>query len=161
MKSISEIAASFISESNHIERIDRPVQDVELDMFVGIVTKSTIGIPDLENAVDIFQKASDLPPAPLRDQPGMNVQIGNHFPPRGGYDVRVSLERILTDASPSAASAYCTHLDYEHLHPFMDGNGRSGRLLWAWQMVQAGGWASLKRQFLHMFYYQTLSERRV
>lgn len=43
------------------------------------------------------------------------------------------------------------HIAYEMLHPFTDGNGRSGRMLWAWQM------RNFPLDFLHTFYYQTLN----
>ena len=54
--------------------------------------------------------------------------------------------------------AWQTHNDYENLHPFTDGNGRSGRMLWAWQMRNDDD--AMARGFLHTFYYQTLSACR-
>lgn len=30
------------------------------------------------------------------------------------------------------------HVRYEHIHPFVDGNGRSGRLLMNWERIRAG-----------------------
>lgn len=30
------------------------------------------------------------------------------------------------------------HVDFEHIHPFVDGNGRTGRMLMNWQRVRAG-----------------------
>ena len=53
-----------------------------------------------------------------------------------------------------ALGACETHVRYELLHPFLDGNGRSGRALWLWLMGQA------PLGFLHTFYYQTLSAAR-
>lgn len=61
------------------------------------------------------------------------------------------LERTLKIAS-EIMSPFTTHLRYESIHPFSDGNGRSGRALWLWQMK---GRAPLG--FLHQFYYQTLA----
>ena len=40
---------------------------------------------------------------------------------------------------PVLASAMF-HARYEHIHPFIDGNGRSGRLLLNYQLVRAGLW---------------------
>lgn len=49
--------------------------------------------------------------------------------------------------------AYRCHVVYETLHPFTDGNGRSGRAVWLRQM----GWiVRAPLGFLHHFYYQTL-----
>ena len=39
----------------------------------------------------------------------------------------------------------------------MDGNGRSGRILWAWQMIEHNINPGLSLGFLHTFYYQALS----
>lgn len=30
------------------------------------------------------------------------------------------------------------HITYENIHPFVDGNGRTGRLFWQWQRLKAG-----------------------
>jgi Fic family protein len=30
------------------------------------------------------------------------------------------------------------HIAYEHIHPFLDGNGRSGRLFFLWQSIKLG-----------------------
>jgi Fic family protein len=54
------------------------------------------------------------------------------------------------DLSPFAA-----HVRYEHLHPFTDGNGRSGRAIWAWQMLYQGR-GEIPLGFLHHFYYQSI-----
>lgn len=82
---------------------------------------------------------------------------GNHVPPAGDITIRTRLEDILNDANAAfdkQQAAYEIHQRYEHLHPFTDGNGRSGRMLWIWMMREA------PLGFLHTWYYQSLSNWR-
>ena len=64
-----------------------------------------------------------------------------------------ALGEILADAVDECSSAYVLHCRYESLHPFTDGNGRSGRALWLWMM---GGIEEAPLGFLHTWYYQSL-----
>jgi hypothetical protein len=101
------------------------------------------------------------PGARLRDRAGLNVRVGGHYPPAGGSAIRTGLLLILADAVWGEDSPYGVHVRYESLHPFTDGNGRSGRLLWLWQHVQLGTDAIvLRRGFLHSFYYEALQASR-
>lgn len=139
--------AAFIRESNRIEGIKRRPTKSELDAHTRFMALDTIIVSDLEQFVSIYQ-----PGAVLRDRVGLNVRVGNHHPPPGGPKIRAALleilERLETD------TPYRTHAAYEFLHPFTDGNGRSGRALWAWQMRRR--YAGHPLGFLHHFYYQSL-----
>jgi hypothetical protein len=96
--------------------------------------------------------------APLRDRVGLDVMVGNHRPPVGGPHVTDALEKVLQGVNDKNANPYTIHAKYETLHPFMDGNGRSGRVLWLWMMARKGYDGSLG--FLHLWYYQSLSNFR-
>ena len=143
----------FIRESNKIEGIHRDPTPQELITARVFVQLPVVTVESLCKLVDVFE-----PGAKLRDKPGMDVRVGSHFPPGGGVNVIEGLDRILyvhlDDYSP-----YEAHQHYENLHPFTDGNGRSGRMLWLWMMNESGDrLASLG--FLHAWYYQSLSEER-
>ncbi len=146
----------FVVESNRIEGIVREPDDPQLAREIE-VTRAFVRLPhpgviDLENFVSICTSAQ-AHPAILRRRPGLHVRMGDYFPPPGGPLIEEKLLEILKLA-PMKGPFY-THHSYENLHPFTDGNGRSGRVLWLWQM---GGVAPLG--FLHRFYYQTLDASR-
>jgi hypothetical protein len=134
---------NFVTESNRIEGIMRTPTQRELDEHDRFMSLNVVTISELEKFVKVYQ-----PDARLRDKEGLNVRVGNYIPPKGGLHIRDSLFRLLDCLND--CTAYENHIKYETIHPFTDGNGRSGRMLWAWQMRR------FPLGFLHHFYYQTL-----
>ena len=135
----------FIKESNKIEGIFRKPTNRETQASYDFLSLPIIEIQDLQNLVNVYQ-----PGAVLRDKVGLDVRVGEHTPIKGGSQIRIFLQSILDNMEDYGP--FQTHLYYENLHPFIDGNGRSGRMLWAWNMGVKG----FDRGFLHEFYYQTL-----
>jgi len=144
---------AFLAESNRIEGIVRPVTEEEIDAAEGFLALDSPEVSDLVRAVGVFQ-----PGARLRDRVGLDVRVGAHRPPPGSPKIRTELASLLRFAA--TYHPYATHHRYESLHPFTDGNGRTGRLLWAWQMLKQERWPGLRLGFLHAFYYQTLEGGR-
>jgi hypothetical protein len=141
----------FVRESNRIEGITRPPIKRELVAHAELLAQPELSVMILSRFVSQVQPGADL-----RIHEGMDVRVGNHFPPRGGSAVGFALKTIL-DAANAGADPWDTHIAYETLHPFMDGNGRSGRAVWLWQMVnQRRAEHAIRMGFLHLFYYQTL-----
>lgn len=147
----------FVTESNRIEGMHE-VLPREIKAHETFLALEHPDVRDLE----AFVWTINPPPLPheLRRNEGMNVRVGNHIAPAGGPEIYRALVRLLMDATFKAQHPYKIHCRYETLHPFMDGNGRSGRVLWAWQMLRQYGDNALALGFLHRFYYQTLEHSR-
>ncbi len=138
----------FIRESNHIEGVDGDLS-MEFPMAAGFLSQGIVTLGALEAAVSIFE-----PGAKLRRKVGMDVQVSKHIAPRGGPEIKTRLENLLTHMHKH--SPHAVHCSYQTLHPFTNGNGRSGRLLWLWMMVKKDG-VIPPLGFLHTFYRQTLA----
>lgn len=154
MTNKQQLIYDFVKESNKIEGIIREPSPSELLAHTHFIELPQVFTRDLEEFVSVVQ-----PGAKLRTKPNMNVTIGDHYPPQGGTNIKRQLDILLEAIYEERVTPFEAHVAYETLHPFMDGNGRSGRALWAWQMCYDGyDWMSIG--FLHNFYYQALSASR-
>jgi hypothetical protein len=154
MKNHDFTSKQCVAESNRIEGIHRPPTVAEILEFDRFMALPHVTLDDLKQFVHVYQRG-----AQLRDRPGpgMNVVIGRHRPPLGGPEIQTELAVLLERCNFGDISAFEAHVEYENLHPFTDGNGRSGRMLWYWMMRNSAAW---KIGFLHRFYYQTLDASR-
>lgn len=142
---------AFISESNRIENIVRSPTREEIEEALRFLELRVVTVGELEKFVSVYQ-----PDARLRREYGHNVRVGTHVAPAGGPDIETHLELLLKNL----VHPFLMHVAYETLHPFSDGNGRSGRMLWAWQMIREMRWPGLRLGFLHAWYYQSLEFSR-
>jgi hypothetical protein len=143
---------AFVAESNRIEGIGI-AREHDLDAHKALLALETITVADMENFV------REIAAVPLRRTVGQDVRVGAHLPPPGGPAIEQELGELLLSANEGLATPYEIHVLYETLHPFLDGNGRSGRALWAWMMIRAGR-DPFALTFLHRWYYQSLDGGR-
>lgn len=145
----------FLKESLEIESIFREPTPEELVATWEFIQLEEVKVTDLCYLVHVYQ--SD---AVLRDNPTKNVWIGGRQAPVGGLNLVSKVGQLVWDYTSGNnrhldLDPWLAHSEYEYLHPFTDGNGRSGRAFWANLMYHYG--YKFQYKFLQMFYYQTLS----
>lgn len=133
MKDMSKTEAfeiqKFLEMSNAIEGIDEPVTQSDVDVVWMFINKDTVYVQDVNDLVYYFQ-----PDARLRDGIGCHaaVKLGDYTPPPAGHHILDRLNELLVKVNlyvENPYQAYDLHIEYESLHPYSDGNGRSGRIL--------------------------------
>ncbi len=144
----------FLRESNAIEGIH------------GMPTLPEIKAAELfleapEMSVGVLGKLQAViaPKKPLRSRPGMDVRVGSYIAPPGGPNIPLRLAALTMAANTPNDDPWERHCAFEMLHPYMDGNGRTGRLLWVWQTLRLGR-DPFRLPFLQAFYYETLGHSR-
>ena len=139
----------FLRESLMIEGILRDPTFEEIAATKRFLKRKSIDLAAVCKLQDVY-----APATPLRVKDGQNVVVGRYVPPSGGpalgYALADLCQRIAESDDP-----WRMHIDFEKLHPFMDGNGRTGRAIWAWHMQRIGR-NPFALPFLHSWYYQTL-----
>ena len=146
---MADMLWNFVGESNHIEGIFETTEE-QVEATREFLALDELTVTAVERLVHVYQ-----PDAELRDQVGLNVRVGNHIAPPGGPSIREALASFLHRVNTDSIEVWAAHVEYETLHPFTDGNGRSGRAIWAWQF------RDLSLGFLHRFYYQSLENARI
>jgi len=85
---------------------------------------------------------------------GVSIEQASFVPPPPAEMRRAldDLERFLNDPAPMPVLIKCglVHAQFETIHPFNDGNGRMGRLLVTFLLVEAG---ALRRPMLYLSVY--------
>lgn len=95
---------------------------------------------------------------------GEYVRVGTHVAP-APERLEAMLDAALVEYSANHKSYFLEkvsrfHLDFEHVHPFNDGNGRIGRVLINYQLLQQGFPPIIIRDKEKQTYYKSFGEFR-
>jgi Fic family protein len=97
-------------------------------------------------------------------QRGQYVRVGTHIAPAPEH-VEMMIDNLLLEYSSNHKDYFLDkisrfHLEFENIHPFCDGNGRIGRVLINYQLMQLGFPLVIIRDKEKQTYYDSFGEYR-
>lgn len=123
---------------HHLEAVGHK----EAYFYIENLVKNKIGISEKTikeiHSLVLMDKQSDR--GRYRSVP---VRVGSFYPPQP-YEVPIQMERLLVEYNDKMQAMHIIekvslfHLMFESIHPFVDGNGRVGRLLINFDLMQNG-----------------------
>jgi Fic family protein len=131
--------ARHIRESNLIESIDDPAEDARslraFKWFMGQHGISTGVILEVHRRITLKQ----LPFRQRGNWRTIQVYVGDHIPPPPVL-VIPQISEYLDELRFNwhMIDPIKAHVRFETIHPFVDGNGRTGRMLLWWHQIKRG-----------------------
>lgn len=150
----------LIAESNAIEGIYNPVEIeqslVAWDYLIKYKINLTHGvICKVQKIITLHQPELAGPKRGYyRDLTQINVRVGNYTAPHYSA-VQGLMDNWLLDYA--GLEPFEAHRRFEAIHPFVDGNGRTGRMLMWWQEVKAGKAPTIINADERQAYYKKLA----
>lgn len=146
----------FLQQSNYIENeFSSEALDDAVAAWNYIMSKPTLNKGRILHIHSMLMKTRDIPEElkgewrhPTETLSG-NVSVGGHVKPHWKF-VPIRMEDFIIAVNNSLKSKYvksgeqmkgtciAMHVTFENIHPFIDGNGRVGRILMNWQMQKFG-----------------------
>jgi len=92
------------------------------------------------------------------------VRVGTHIAPAPEH-IEMMIDSMLLEQSSNHSDYFLEkiarfHLEFEHIHPFCDGNGRIGRMIINYQLMQLGFPPIIVRDKEKSIYYKSFGEYR-
>ncbi len=126
----------YIKESNAIERVydeSAVTQSMEAWDFLKEIDELTHDT--IKEAHKLFLK--ERQPNIAGTYRDVFVRVGNDVPP-APEEIEERMDGLLSENPSNPVEALQWHVKFEKIHPFQDGNGRIGRLIYAWHCFKMG-----------------------
>lgn len=120
----------FLRESNAIENVHEDDALVDaMDAWEYLQDKEEITHAVVKGAHE--RLLHDRQPEIAGEYRDVQVRIGGEIPPHPSV-VEDLMDELVDRTPTTGVEAINWHVDFEKIHPFQDGNGRVGRLLYLW-----------------------------
>lgn len=130
---------NHIHQSNLIENINSKSADRQsMKAWVYLIKQDIISQPALLQLHKLITKGQ-LPKSEAGHYRKIGVYVGNHVPPEP-FLAQQLIYNWLYDLLDhwKTLDPKEMHIRFEHIHPFVDGNGRTGRMLMWWHEIKLG-----------------------
>jgi Fic family protein len=130
----------FLSESNNIEDVwDKQSLADAWKAWDYIIKQKKLTMKNVLRTHKILMQHQPLPDEEIGVLRKFDIRIGDRlgFP---WYLLNNAVQEWIDDANlpRKAKEIQIEHVLYEHIHPFADGNGRTGRIFMNWQRIKNG-----------------------
>ena len=145
MKKTTKIEKQFLKESNAIEGVYLEYSlKCAMEAWEFLKSQKELTVEVVLKVHYILMQGTTLDEKYIGCYRDCNVWIGGRlglFP----EEIRNAMDSWLEDVKTSikvpgknGSNIQRDHIEYERIHPFADGNGRTGRMFMNWQRLQAG-----------------------
>jgi Fic family protein len=150
----------FFRQSNVIEDVYSMRAVIEsMAAWDYLVKRDEMGLRDLLHVHKLIMRS--LAPSIAGRMRNVDVYVGGRagYPPASlDQAIAVWLERA--NVAMTEESIRQSHIHFEFIHPFADGNGRTGRLVWLWQRFKnKHPYDIIKSETKYTDYYPWFSEK--
>lgn len=139
MKPTAKNVKYMLRESNAIESVydEQSLKD-SYKAWKYIIEKDTLTVKDVLTVHEILMTNQPIEKKYKGDFRDVPVYIGysKKSLPKPVIDSLVQDLLVRMNSNNNPSDAVLHHIQFENIHPFIDGNGRTGRILLNWELVK-------------------------